>query len=139
MTKRVQFSMVVAVLAITLAACNKGPLLGLVTETYVNQNNARQTLELTTKETLKGFIGGRSPNPGIYTLSDEQKVTMGAFTREANTYVFKSQENRESKIALQQDGSLLDESGNTWRLQERSRSFRPPEKVLAQRRIATAN
>ncbi len=141
MTKSVPFSLLVATLALTLAACKggPGPLLGLLTERYVNQTNAGQTLELTTQQTLKGLIAGKSPE-GIFTFADEQRVTMGGFTRKDDTFVLKfSSEHQELKIALQKDGSLRDEAGNTWRLQERSRSFRPPEKVLVQRRIATAN
>lgn len=117
----------------TFAACH-GPLLGIVTETYVNQNDAKQTLELTTKETLKGFIAGRSPNPqGIYTLLGEQKVATGTYIQVENTYTLKSNDSQELKITLQQDSSLRDETGNIWRLQSRSRSFRPPDETVASR------
>src|SRR3989442_2686859 len=93
----------VAMFTMTFAACH-GPLLGIATETYVNQNDAKQILELTTKETVKGFITGRSPNPqGTYTLLNEQKVTTGRYTQVENTYILKSNENQEFKIALQQD------------------------------------
>jgi hypothetical protein len=127
MTRRVQLFVLTAMLATVLAACNR-PLLGIVTETYVSQNDARRSLELMTKETLKGFIGGRSPNPaGSYTLLDEQKVTSGEYARVEGTYILKLNENHEFKIAVQQDGSLRDESGGVWRHQSRSRSFRPPD------------
>jgi hypothetical protein len=73
MTKRVPFLLPMVLFIVTFAACH-GPLLGTVTETYVNQNNVKQTLELTTKETVKGFVAGRSPNPqGSYTLLNDQK------------------------------------------------------------------
>ena len=72
------------------------------------------------------FIAGRSPNPqGAYTLFNDQKVTGGKYTQIENTYVLKSDDNRELKIERQPDSSLRDESGNIWRLQSRSRRLRP--------------
>jgi hypothetical protein len=52
-------------------------------------------------------------------------------TRDGNTYVLKSNETEELKVVLQADSSLRDESGNIWRLESRSRSFRPPDQDLA--------
>jgi hypothetical protein len=131
MTKRVPFLLPMVLFIVTFAACH-GPLLGIVTETYVNQNNVKQTLELTTKETVKGFVAGRSPNlQGSYTLLNDQKVSSGRYTRDGNTYVLKSNETEELKVVLQADSSLRDESGNIWRLESRSRSFRPPDQDLA--------
>ena len=125
MTKRVRLLLLMAMVTMVFAACNR-PLLGIVTETYVSQNDAKKSLELTTKETMKGFIAGRSPNPdGGYILVDEQKVSSGRYTRVKNTYILKLDDNQEFKIALQDDSSLRDETGAIWRLQNRSRSFRP--------------
>jgi len=133
MRKRVPFLLAIVLFMVTFAAC-RGPMLGTVTETYVNQNDVKQTLELTTKETVKGFVAGRSPNPqGGYTLLNDQKVSSGRYTRSGNTYVLKSNETEELKLLLQADSSLRDESGNIWRLGSRSRSFRPTDEKLASR------
>jgi len=133
MTKRVPFLLAIVLFMVTFAAC-RGPMLGTVTETYVNQNDVKQTLELTTKETVKGFVAGRSPNPqGGYTLLNDQKASSGRYTRSGNTYVLKSNETEELKLVLQADSSLRDESGNIWRLESRSRSFRPVDEKLASR------
>src|SRR5216117_1954342 len=133
MTRHVQFLLAVAGLTMILAACNR-PMLGFVTETYVNQDNANQTLELRTKETVKGFIAGRSSNPfGGYTLSSEQKTTAGEYTRDGDTYVLKSKDNQEFRMTLQKDWSLQDESGKIWRFQSRSRRFHPPDDAIASR------
>src|SRR5215470_4940295 len=133
MTKRAPFLLAIVLFMVTFAAC-RGPMLGTVTETYVNQNDVKQTLELTTKETVKGFVAGRSPNPqGGYTLLNDQKVSSGRYTRSGNTYVLKSNETEELTLVLQADSSLRDESGNIWRLESRSRSFRPPDEDLASR------
>src|SRR5262245_59903313 len=133
MRKRSQFLLAMAVFTISVAAC-RGPLIGIVTETYVNQGDVRQALELTAKETVKGLMAGRSPNPaGIYTLLNEQGVTTGEYTRIENMYVLQSNENHEFKFALQQDSSLRDENGNVWRLQSRSRSFRGLDDTSAPR------
>src|SRR5215831_15266116 len=127
MTKRVPLLLPMALFIVTFAAC-RGPLLGTVTETYVNQNDVKQTLELTTKETVKGFVAGRSPNPqGGYTLLNDQKVSSGTYTRDGNTYVLKSNETEELRVVLQADSSLRDKIGNIWRMESRSRSFRPPD------------
>jgi hypothetical protein len=132
MTKRVPLLPIVLFM-VTFAAC-RGPLLGIVTQTYVNQNDVKQTLELTTKETVKGFVAGRSPNPqGSYTLLNDQKVSTGKYTRAGNTYILKSDETGELKVVLQADSSLRDETANIWRLESRSRSFRPPDQDLASR------
>ena len=133
MTRRVHFLLVTAVFTSALAAC-RGPLLGIVTETYVNQNDSTQILELTTKDTLKGFIAGMSPNPqGRCTLLQGQKVSTGTYAKVQDSYIVKLNDNRELKIALQKDSTLRDEAGNIWRQQSRSRSFRPPEDDLASR------
>ena len=134
MTKRVHFLLVTVVFTMSLAACG-GNLLGIVTETYVNQNDASQTLELTTKETVKGFIAGRSPNPqGSYILSNDHEVTSGNYARSGNTYILKS-EDEELELALQRDSTLRDSVGNVWRLESRSRyrSFRPSGEPVAYR------
>jgi len=133
MTKRAPFLLAIVLFMVTFAAC-RGPMLGTVTETYVNQNDVKQTLELTTKETVKGFVAGRSPNPqGGYTLLNDQKVSSGRYTRSGNTYVLKSNETEELKLLLQADSSLRDESGNVWRRESRSRTFRPPDEDSASR------
>jgi hypothetical protein len=127
MTKRIRLLLLMAMVTMVFAACNR-PLLGIVTETYVSQNDAAKSLELTTKETLKGFIGGRSPNrQGAYTLLDDHKATTGQYSRVENTFILKLNDNQEFKIALQQDSSLRDETGTVWRLESRSRSFRPTD------------
>jgi hypothetical protein len=132
MTKRVQFLLAIAVITMTVAACHKGPLLGFSTDTYVNQNDARQTLEFHEKETVKGFISGRSPNPfGWWTLFNGQKGAAGGYTRVENTFILKSNENQEFKLALQPDGSLRDQSGNIWQHQSRSHSFRTPDDLAS--------
>ncbi len=133
MTKCAQVFLASVTLTLTCVACNR-PLLGTVAETYVNQNDPGQTLELVTKETLKGFIHGRSPNPaGRYTLLTAQRVTVGEYTRARNTLTFKSKENQEFKATLQEDSSLRDEAGNIWQFQGRSRSFRSPDEDVASR------
>src|SRR5215813_6837196 len=133
MTKRVPFLLAIVLFMVTLAAC-RGPMLGTITETYVNQNDVKQTLELTTKETVKGFVAGRSPNPqGGYTLLNDQKASSGRYTRSGSTYVLKSNETEDLKLVLQADSSLRDENGNIWRLESRSRSFRPADEKLASR------
>ena len=133
MTKRVPFLLAMVLFMVTFAAC-RGPMLGTVTERYVNQNDVKQTLELTTKETVKGLVAGRSPNPqGSYTLLNDQKVSSGRYTRAGDTYILKSNEAEELKVVLQADSSLRDDSGNIWRLDSRSRSFRPPDQDLASR------
>ena len=40
-------------------------MLGTVTETYVNQNDVKQTLELTTKETVKVSLANCSNHAAI--------------------------------------------------------------------------
>ena len=131
MAKRVAFLLPMILFMVAFAAC-RGPLLGTVTETYVNQNDVKQTLELTTKETVKGFFAGRSPNPqGRYTLLNDQKVSSGIYARAGNTFILKSKETGELKVVLQPDFSLRDEGGNLWRLESRSRTFRPPDEDFA--------
>src|SRR5262245_5355254 len=102
MTKQVGFWLLVALFAMTFAACH-GPMLGVVTEVYVNQSDREQTLEITAKETLKGFVHGRSANPvGSFILFREQKALTGKYSRVNDTYVL-SADDREFKLTLQKD------------------------------------
>ena len=123
MRKRIQLLSIAAAFMAILSGCH-GPLLGRITETYVNQKDASQTLELSAKDTVKGFIHGKTGGPGTYTLLSGPKVIQGKYNREQNTYFFKLDDNKVMKITLQADYTLRDESGDTWKFQSRSRTFR---------------
>jgi len=130
-----------SVLALAILAGCSGP--GMITEKYVNQANKAQTLELTTKETVKGMLGGRIVNPaGQYTLQSEDKVTGGKFTRvetaappqgaEPRAYVMKLEGNKELKLwILAGNSGLRDDSGNTWKLEGRYHEWRSQPKEVA--------
>jgi hypothetical protein len=130
MAIRLRLFLVASVLMVSLNACNK-PMLGFTADTYVNQKDPAQVLELNSKETLKGFVAGQSVNPtGWFVLWNQAKTSHGDYTVVKGTYTLKSAD-REFKAMLQKDGSLLDENGATWVHQTRSRSFRAPDDVAS--------
>jgi hypothetical protein len=115
---------------------------GMITEAYVNQKDASQVLELRTKETVKGMIGGRLVSPeGGFTLRTDQKLTAGQYRKvdsqqhpdgaEPYAYVLNLDGNSEMKLwRLSGDASLRDDAGNIWKLERRSHEWRPdPEKT----------
>ena len=126
MTKRVGFVVLGAVLLLSLSACGK-PVLGFVTDTYVNQTDSSQLLEITNKESLKEFMGGRLPiQHGWFTVFSPQGGFNGEYTLTDKIYVLKAKD-RELKVVVQKDETLRDENGNNWQHQSRSRYFRPPD------------
>jgi hypothetical protein len=130
MSIRLRFFLLASVFLMTLSACKK-PMLGFLADTYVNQKDPAQILEVDSKQTLKGFMGGQSVSPiGWFVLWNQEKTTHGEYTLVKDTYTLKSAD-REFKVVLQKDGSLLDENGVTWVHQTRSRSFRPPDDAVA--------
>ena len=131
MTRRVQFLFAMAVGALVLSACHG---LGTVSEAYVNQNDAKQTLELTARETVKGFIGGSQNVGGSFTLFTDNKIISGKYRKVEGTYLLKSTENQEFKITIQADSSLRDQDGRVWKFASRSHSFRPHQQ-LAQAKL----
>ena len=133
MRKQVQAAlMTLAVMAI-VSGCHGA---GRISETYVNQKDTSQVLELTTKQTVKGMIGGGLVSPqGSYILQAAQKVTSGEYSRvnsgqhpagaEPLAYVLKLDDNSELKLWLLAGAtSLRDDAGNIWKLQSRSHDWR---------------
>ena len=136
MRKRIQF-LSMAVLSVAILSGCKDALLGTTTETYINQKDASQTLELSSKDTMKTLWHGGGP-VGSYLLVSGDKVTEGKYAQVENTYVLKFLDksydrdgSKEMKLTLQPDSSLRDENGNTWQFRERTRAFRPAEAIGA--------
>jgi hypothetical protein len=118
--------------ALSLLALGLFPLMltgchgfGAISARYVNDSDPQQTLELTTRQTVKGLFGGGLAAPtGSFVLSAGEKLTSGNYKRDRNTYVLSLEGNREWKVNIQPDSTLRDENGMTWRLQSQSRQLR---------------
>ena len=127
MRKRLQF-LSVTVLFMTINSGCHGVGTPALTETYINQKDSSQTLELTSKKTLKALIGGvfgKEPVAlnGDYILAKDGKVIGGKYKRAENTLIL-NDGSKEWKVVLQADSSLRDDTGGIWQLQSRSQSFR---------------
>ena len=138
MRNRVQCLVMVFVVMTAVSGCNKLGV-GMVTETYVNQKDSSQLLELTSKETAKGMIGGRLVTPeGRYTLQTGEKTVAGKYIRrtwpgdvkhpdgtEAIAYVLNLDSDKELKLWLMAGKpALRDDASGVWKLQSRSHQFR---------------
>ena len=125
MRSRVQLLSVTAVFIMVLTACHG---IGAITETYVNQKDPKQGLELTGRGTVKSLIAGASvaAPQGSYTLWNDQKITAGGYTKVEDTYVLTLGGSKEWKLKIEPDSSLHDENGDVWRAETRSHTLRPP-------------
>src|SRR5437762_1329135 len=100
--KGIQLSAMAAVLVTMLSGC------GSMTETYINQKDTSQTLELTHGKTLRAlFKQGSLDSPqGLYILTNDQKVTSGTYSRGKDNYVLVLDGNKEFRIKVQSDSAL---------------------------------
>jgi hypothetical protein len=109
---------------------------GRITETYVNQKDSSQVLELSTKETVKGMIGGHLVSPrGSFVLQSPQNVKSGDYYRvdseqaptgaEPHAFALKLDDNSEMKLwQLAGNTGLRDDNGTVWKLQNRRHDWR---------------
>ena len=112
--KRAIGALSLGIFLVTMTGCNSGTF----TETYVNEKDANQTLELTTNQAV-----GDAPN-GRYRLTDGQTST-GDYTKTGSRYVLHlSPGGKEFAFAVQSESSLRDQGGNIWQLQTRSHTLR---------------
>jgi hypothetical protein len=119
MRKRVQLLFIAAVFVALLAGC------GRASDTYVNQKDSTQTLELTTDKgvPLREIAHGVFDSPrGEFILNRDGKLASGRYTKVEDAYVLKLDESKEWKMKVQPDLSLRDEDGNVWQHQTHSRS-----------------
>jgi hypothetical protein len=107
------------VLAVSAAGCQK---IGTVSQIYVNEQD-QQKLELTMKQTIKGWIrGGHGAATGSFILSKGEKITSGNYRRDPRAYVL-TLDGREWTLRIDRDG-LRDESGGVWRLETLTHQLR---------------
>jgi hypothetical protein len=121
MRKRVQLLFIAAVFVALLAGC------GRASDTYVNQKDSTQTLELTTDKgvPLREVAHGVFNSPqGEFILNRDGKLASGRYSKVDDGYVLKLDGSKEWKMKVQPDSSLRDEDGNIWQHQSHSRQLR---------------
>ena len=102
-------------LSLMLSACHGG----LQTQTFVNDANPTQQLELSQNPSLKARLintvhGG--PERGKYTLKSDQGGTVGTYVLAEGTLTIRPPDGAKAWTAtIQKDSSLRDEKGNLWR------------------------
>ncbi len=123
MGKRVQLTFITVALAGMLAGCGRG------IDTYINQKDAAQTLELTTDKgaPLREIAKGSFESPmGEFILQRDQQIATGRYSKVDNTYILflDKDGNRKFRVEMQPDSSLRDENGVVWEHRTHSRMLR---------------
>src|SRR5262249_24202666 len=135
MRKPVQVSLLALVGSVILWGCHGA---GRITETYVNEKDSSQVLELSTKETIKGMIaiGSHLVFPeGSFVLQNAQNVKSGKYYvvnsedapagAEPHAFALKLDDSSEMKLwQLAGNAGLRDDNGTVWKLQNRKHDLR---------------
>ena len=122
MKRGIQLASIAGVLLIVMSGCHG---IGTVSETYVNEKDAKQSLELTGRGSVKLLIAGSVPAPqGRYTLWNNEKATSGSYSRIEDAYILNISGGAERKLKIQPDSSLRDENGILWQVKTRSHTLR---------------
>src|SRR5262245_2654887 len=122
MKRGIQLASIAGLLLIVMSGCHG---IGTVSETYVNEKDARQSLELTGPGSVKLLIASSVPAPeGRYTLWNDEKATSGSYSRFKDAYILNISGGAERTLKIQPDSSLRDENGVLWQVKTHSRTLR---------------
>jgi len=123
MGKRVQLLISAAALAGLLAGC------GRAVDTYTNEKDATQTLELATDKgaPMREIAKGAFTAPmGEFVLQRGQQISTGRYSKVDNAYILflDNTGSKKLKVEVQPDSSLRDDQGGIWKHQTHSRMLR---------------